>query len=59
MKIENLDQALNAASAGIGMVISILTGSVIGYAGVRFFDEGSSHIDLVIAAVLGPILGTS
>jgi len=58
MKIENLDQAFKAASAGIEMAISILIGSVLGYAGARFFDEGSGYIGLVVGAVLGLISGT-
>lgn len=58
MKIENLDQAFKAASAGIEMAISILIGCVLGYAGARLFDEGYGYIGLIIGAVLGLISGT-
>jgi F0F1-type ATP synthase assembly protein I len=58
MKIDNLSMALKAASAGIEMSISILTGCLIGYAIASLIDEGSRYIGLIIGAILGLISGT-
>ncbi|HII06621.1 MAG TPA: AtpZ/AtpI family protein [Methanotrichaceae archaeon] len=58
MKIDNLNQALKAASAGIEMAISILIGSVLGYSVTNLLDEGSGYIGLTIGAILGLISGT-
>ena len=58
MKIDNLNQAFKAASAGIEMAISILIGSILGYAVASLFYEGSDYIGLAIGAILGLISGT-
>jgi F0F1-type ATP synthase assembly protein I len=58
MKIDNLNQAFKAASAGIEMTISILIGSILGYAVANLFYEGSGYIGLAIGAILGLISGT-
>ncbi len=58
MKMDNLNQALKAASAGIEMAISILIGCILGYAVASLFDEGSGYIGLIIGAILGLISGT-
>jgi len=58
MKIDDLNQAFKAASAGMEMVISILTGCILGYLVGSLFDEGSSYIGLAVGAVLGLIAGT-
>jgi len=58
MKIDDLNQAFKAASAGMEMVISILTGCILGYLVGSLFDEGSRYIGLAFGAVLGLVLGT-
>lgn len=58
MKIDNLNQAFKAASAGVEMAISILVGSILGYAAASLLDEGSGYIGLIIGAILGLISGT-
>ncbi len=58
MKIDNLNQAFKAASAGIEMAISILTGCIIGYAVASFLDEGAGYLGLIVGAVVGLASGT-
>ncbi len=58
MKIDDLNQAFKGASGGMEMVISILTGCILGYLVGSLFDEGSSYIGLAFGAVLGLIAGT-
>ncbi len=57
MKMGDLSQAFKAASAGMELVISILTGSVLGYAVGSLIDEGSGFVGLTVGAVLGLALG--
>ena len=58
MNIDDLNQAFKAASAGMEMVISILTGCILGYVVGSLFDEGSGYIGLTVGAILGLVLGT-
>ena len=57
MNRDTLAQGLGAATAGMEMAISILTGCVLGYVACGLVIENVAYIGLMIGAALGLVLG--
>jgi len=57
MNRDTLAQGLGAATAGMEMAISILTGCVLGCVAGGLVNENVAYMGLMIGAALGLVLG--